>query len=170
MRRVLVAYDGTESACTALALAVELAKALGADVAVISVIPTHVGWTSTNPCDDDAIHALELCEAQEIVRRSGLEPTLIQRTGDPAETIERVAEEGKYDVIVVGSREPQGPSGRLHGRQRLGTCCGSCPSDRGHRSLTAPDRAPRIPALRFGPFGTSRDIRGGSADRMTSPK
>jgi nucleotide-binding universal stress UspA family protein len=107
MRRVLVAYDGTEAACTALALAIELAKALGADVAVVSVIPSHVGWTSTNPCDDESIHALELCEAQSIVRNSGLEPTLIQRTGDPAETIERVAEEGKYDVIVVGSRSPR---------------------------------------------------------------
>jgi nucleotide-binding universal stress UspA family protein len=107
MRRMLVAYDGTEAARKALGVSVELAKSLGADIALISVIPSHVGWTSTNPCDDDSIHGLELCEAQEIVRRSGLEPTLLEHTGEPAETIERVAAEGHYDLIVVGSRSPE---------------------------------------------------------------
>lgn len=107
MRRMLVAYDGTEAARKALGVAVELAKALGADIALISVIPSHVGWTSTNPCDDDSIHGLELCEAQEIVRKSGLEPTLLEHRGEPAETIERVAEAGNYDLIVVGSRSPE---------------------------------------------------------------
>jgi len=107
MRRMLVAYDGTEAARRALGVAVELGKALDADIALISVIPSHVGWTSTNPCDDDSIHALELCEAQEIVRKNGLEPTLLEHTGEPAETIERVAEEGHYDLIVVGSRGPE---------------------------------------------------------------
>jgi nucleotide-binding universal stress UspA family protein len=107
MRRMLVAYDGTEAARRALGVAVELAKALGADIALISVIPSHVGWTSINPCDDDSIHGLELCEAQEIVRQSGLDPTLLERTGEPAETIERVAEEDRYDLIVLGSRSPE---------------------------------------------------------------
>jgi nucleotide-binding universal stress UspA family protein len=106
MKRMLVAYDGTDAARKGLRVAVELAKALGADIALISVIPSHVGWTSTNPCDDDSIHGLELCEAQEVVRRSGIEPTLLEHTGEPAETIERVAAEGNYDLIVVGSRGP----------------------------------------------------------------
>jgi nucleotide-binding universal stress UspA family protein len=108
---MLVAYDGTEGARNALGVALELAKALGADIALISVIPDHPGWTSTNPCDDDSIHALQLCEAQEIVRRSGLEPTLLERTGEPAETIERVAQEGNYDLLVVGSRGPENKTG-----------------------------------------------------------
>jgi nucleotide-binding universal stress UspA family protein len=107
MRRMLVAYDGTEGARKALGVAVELAKALGADIALISVIPSHVGWTSTNPCDDGSIHGLELCEAQEIVRQNGLDATLLEPTGEPAETIERVAEEGHFDLIVVGSRSPE---------------------------------------------------------------
>ena len=58
----------------------------------------------TDPCDDDVTHALEPWEAREIVRRSGLEPTLVERAGDPAETIERIAREGDFDLIVVGSR------------------------------------------------------------------
>jgi nucleotide-binding universal stress UspA family protein len=109
MKRMLVAYDGTEPARKALAVAIELAKALGADVSLISVVPSHVGWTSTNPCNDDSIHGLELCQGQATVRMSGLEPTLLQETGGPAETIERVAEEGHYDLIVVGSRSPENP-------------------------------------------------------------
>jgi nucleotide-binding universal stress UspA family protein len=115
MRRMLVAYDGTEAARKALGVAVELAKAFGADIALISVIPRHVGGTSTNPCDDDSVHALELCEAREIVRESGLEPTLLEHTGEPAETIERVAEAGKYDLIVVGSRSPENEAARYMG-------------------------------------------------------
>lgn len=106
MMRMLVGYDGTEAARKALGVAVELAKALGAEISLISVTPSHVGWTSTDPCDDDSIHGLELCEAQGTVRRSGLEPTLLEHTGAPAETIEMVAEEGHYDLIVVGSRSP----------------------------------------------------------------
>ncbi len=104
MRRMLVAYDGTESSGRALGVAIDLATAFDAAITLISVIPTREGWPSTDPCDDDVTHALELCEAREIVRRSGLEPTLVERAGDPAETIERIAREGDFDLIVVGSR------------------------------------------------------------------
>jgi nucleotide-binding universal stress UspA family protein len=107
MRRMLVTYDGTEAARKARGVAVELAKALRADIALIIVIPSHVGWTSTNPCDDDSIHGLELCESQEIVRQNGLDPTLLEHAGEPAETIERVAEEGHHDPIVLGWRSPE---------------------------------------------------------------
>lgn len=34
----------------------------------------------------------------------GVEPELLQPAGDPAATIERIATEGQFDVVVVGSR------------------------------------------------------------------
>ena len=34
----------------------------------------------------------------------GIEPALIEQAGDPAQTIERIAQDGGYDMVVVGSR------------------------------------------------------------------
>ena len=34
----------------------------------------------------------------------GIEPTLYEPAGEPASMIERIAQEGGYDVVVVGSR------------------------------------------------------------------
>jgi nucleotide-binding universal stress UspA family protein len=115
MRRMLVAYDGTESSGRALGVAIDLAKALDAAITLIGVIPTREGWPSTDPCDDEVTHALELCEAREIVRRSGLEPALLERAGDPAETIERIAGEGDFDMVVVGSSGPWDQAARYVG-------------------------------------------------------
>ena len=47
-------------------------------------------------------HARELVEARSILRRRGIEAGLIEPAGDPAQTIERLAQERGYDTIVVG--------------------------------------------------------------------
>jgi nucleotide-binding universal stress UspA family protein len=39
-----------------------------------------------------------------MLREKGIEADLIEPTGDPAPTIERIAEEGGYDTVVIGSR------------------------------------------------------------------
>lgn len=104
MRKILVAYDGTEPARTALATAADLARAFGATISVISVIPVHTGRVPVDPWDDASVHATELLEARKILRDQGIEAELIEPAGDPARTIERIADEGAFDTIVVGSR------------------------------------------------------------------
>jgi nucleotide-binding universal stress UspA family protein len=104
MKKILLAYDGGEPARRALDKTIELARASDAEVGVISVVPTRPGRAPIDPWDDRSVHAEELLEARKLLREAGIEATMIEPGGDPARTIERIAEERDYDTIVIGSR------------------------------------------------------------------
>ena len=104
MKKILLAYDGGEASQRALGIAAELAKALSATVSVVSVVPTHGGRLGMDPWDDSEVHAKELVEARTLLRERGVEAQLLEPIGEPAATIERIAREGEYDTIVLGSR------------------------------------------------------------------
>lgn len=104
MKRILVAYDGGEPARRALDTAVELANGFDARISVVSVVPVHPGRAPVDPWDDRAVHANELQEARTILAGQGIEAELLEAAGDPATTIERIAESGDFDTVVVGSR------------------------------------------------------------------
>jgi nucleotide-binding universal stress UspA family protein len=102
--KILLAYDGGEPAHRALELTAELAQKFVASVAVVSVIPVHPGRVPIDPWDDAPVHATQLAEANRLLLGHGIEPILIEQAGDPAVTIERIAKDGGYDIVVVGSR------------------------------------------------------------------
>lgn len=104
MKRILVAYDGGEPARRALDTAISLAKRFDGLISVISVVPYHPGHGPIDPWDDDVVHAEALAEARTILAEHGIEAELIEPIGDPARTIERVASDGGFDTVVVGSR------------------------------------------------------------------
>jgi nucleotide-binding universal stress UspA family protein len=104
MKKILLAYDGGEPARRALETTVELAKAFGASVSVVSVVPVHTGRSPVDPWDDRTVHAQELVEARDLLLKAGVEPNLLEPAGDPAKKIEEIAREGEYDTIVMGSR------------------------------------------------------------------
>jgi nucleotide-binding universal stress UspA family protein len=104
MKRILVAYDGGEPAQRALRTAIELAKPLEASISVVSVVPYHPGRAPMDPWDDATVHAEALDEARGILAEAGLTADLLEPIGDPAATIERIAEDGGFDTVVVGSR------------------------------------------------------------------
>ncbi|MEO8207601.1 MAG: universal stress protein [Chloroflexota bacterium] len=104
MRKILVAYDGGEPARRALDTAAELSRLTSATVAVVSVVPLHPGRAPIDPWDDVSTHAQELLEARDLLREKGIEAELIEPTGEPAATIERIADEGSFDTVIVGSR------------------------------------------------------------------
>ena len=104
MQKILVAYDGGEPAHRALDLAADLAQHFEATVGVVSVIPVHPGRSPIDPWDDREAHTLELAEARSILAARGIAATLHEPAGDPARTIEQIAEEHGYDTVVVGSR------------------------------------------------------------------
>jgi nucleotide-binding universal stress UspA family protein len=104
MKKILVAYDGGEPAHRALDMAADLAKRYEAKVGIVSVIPVHPGRVPVDPWDDRAVHTSELAEARAILVKQGIEPVLYEPAGDPAVTIEKIAQEGDYDIVVVGSR------------------------------------------------------------------
>jgi nucleotide-binding universal stress UspA family protein len=104
MNKILVAYDGGDPARRALASAIDLAKKFGATITVVSVVPVHPGRAPIDPWDDTTVHARELVEARELLQKEGIEAQLIEPAGDPAKTIERIAADGGFDTVVVGSK------------------------------------------------------------------
>ncbi len=104
MKKILVAYDGGEPAHRALDMAADLATHYGAIIGVVSVVPFHPGRSPIDPWDDRSVHTAELAEARALLLMRGIEPTLYEPAGEPASMIERIADEGGYDVVVVGSR------------------------------------------------------------------
>lgn len=104
MQRILLAYDGGEPAQKALEMAADLAEKYGATLTVVSVVPVHPGRAPIDPWDDREVHEQELREAARALRERGIEPELVESSGDPAKTIERIAGERAVDVVVVGAR------------------------------------------------------------------
>jgi len=102
MKKILVAYDGQEAGLRALDMAARLAIAFEGRVDVVSVVPAEMSDTDAGTEEPAVEHARELVEARGILRRHGLKAGLIEPSGDPAETIERLANERGYDTIVVG--------------------------------------------------------------------
>lgn len=104
MTNILVAYNGGDHSRRALATAAGLARATLAKVGVISVVPLlpDRGRASVAPWDDATVHRARLEEADDYLRRSGIEPELIEVVGEPAHTIEAVAENRGYDMVIIG--------------------------------------------------------------------
>jgi|1186.fasta_scaffold728225_2 nucleotide-binding universal stress UspA family protein len=110
MKRILVAYDDTDSARRALERAVELAKAFDAEVIVASVAPLLVSSPRSSgpvdPIDSPERHAEELDTARALLSEHGIDATTVAATGDPAGAIAMIADEKDADLVVVGTREP----------------------------------------------------------------
>lgn len=104
MERILLAYDGGEPARRALETAAELALAFRASLSVVSVVPVGPDGKPTEPWDGGEAHARELHDAQRALAQHGLQVDLLEPLGEPARTIERIATEGNFDTIVIGSR------------------------------------------------------------------
>lgn len=102
MKRILIAYDGGATGLRAIELAADLALAFDARVDVVSVVPEGFGSAGRGTDDPAFVHARALVEASALLRDRGLSAGLIEPSGEPATTIERLAAEGDYDTVVVG--------------------------------------------------------------------
>lgn len=108
MKTILLAYDDTRSGEVALERAAEIAGALGAKLVVASVAPMllSVGRSAgtIDPTDSPARHEAALQHARSRLWERGLRPECVCATGDPADTIVRIAKACRADLIVVGLR------------------------------------------------------------------
>ena len=57
-----------------------------------------------DPWDGKTIHDRQLDDARRLAASHGVTAEILEPAGDPATAIERVAEAGHFDTIVVGSR------------------------------------------------------------------
>jgi nucleotide-binding universal stress UspA family protein len=112
---IVVGTDGSQTAGEAVREAVELAKAVGARIDLVSAyepvagqrlreearqVPEDLQWM-VNPRED--VEAT-LRAAAERVEGAGVEVSTYAREGDPADAILDVAEERAADLIVVGNK------------------------------------------------------------------
>jgi nucleotide-binding universal stress UspA family protein len=104
MKNILVAYDGGEPARRALETGIELVKQFGGSLGIVSVIPVHAGRVGMDPWDDKSVHDRQLNDARALAASRGVVAEILEPAGEPADAIERVAANGHYDTIVVGSR------------------------------------------------------------------
>jgi nucleotide-binding universal stress UspA family protein len=104
MQKLLLAYDGSDHSRRALELAAEMARRFGAALTVLSVVPVHPGRAPIDPWDDSNIHAEELIEARRLLREAGVEAKLVESAGNVPDVIEKYAEAGSFDAVIVGSR------------------------------------------------------------------
>jgi nucleotide-binding universal stress UspA family protein len=114
-RSIVVGTDGSDTATQAVAQAVDLARAVGAKVQLVSAYepvpasrlaeerrqaPEDLQW-AINP-REDVDSTLE--DAATVAREAGLQVETYARQGDPADAILDVAEEQEADLIVVGNK------------------------------------------------------------------
>jgi nucleotide-binding universal stress UspA family protein len=112
---IVVGTDGSETAGEAVREAIELAKAVGGSIELVSAFepvpnqrlkeearqaPDDLQWM-VNPRED--VEAT-LRDAAERVQAAGLTVNTYAREGDPADAILDVAEERAADLIVVGNK------------------------------------------------------------------
>jgi nucleotide-binding universal stress UspA family protein len=107
--KILVGYDGSVEARRALEWAVRLAHVEpDTSLTVISVAPAlEVAppiRDAVDPTSDVPAHQAQLDEAKSIVDGAGVRTEIVLRAGRPAEEILDTADEGHFDLIVVGHR------------------------------------------------------------------
>ncbi len=114
-KSIVVGTDGSDTATQAVRQAVDLARALGATLELVSAYepvakqrlqeerrdaPEDLQW-AINPREDvDAT----LGTAADVARAEGVTVNVYPRQGDPADAILDVAEEREADLIVVGNK------------------------------------------------------------------
>lgn len=128
---IVVGTDGSGTAKRAVAEAVRLAAALGAEVHVVSAYEPSRGVASAGVAgyvvtsvDDDAVVDSTLAEAAASVRAANVPVKTHSVRGNPADALVRVAGEVDASLIVVGN---QG----MHGAKRV---LGSVPNSVSHRA------------------------------------
>jgi nucleotide-binding universal stress UspA family protein len=109
VKKIVVAYDDTESSRRALERSAALAQAFASELIVTSVAPilTGIGRTAgpVDPVDPPEKHAAELAAARTYLEGQGLSAEYVPAVGEPADTIVEVANERGADLIVIGTRE-----------------------------------------------------------------
>lgn len=107
-RKILVAYDGSEGAKLALAKSREIAQAAKADLHILAVgrIPEYAETVSEVEEEKEQAqnyYSKIMDEAANQLKQQGLSPTVHIDFGKPADTILRIAEELKVDLVVLGT-------------------------------------------------------------------
>jgi nucleotide-binding universal stress UspA family protein len=107
-RKILVAHDGSEGAQKAMTVAIDLARRYGAELHLISVIEELPKYAATiDEVEEVKAEALRHYQAiqEEACRQAeqhGVKAYDAIIPGHEVQTIVQQAEQGKFDLLVVG--------------------------------------------------------------------
>jgi nucleotide-binding universal stress UspA family protein len=108
--RILAAIDGSEASDRAFAKALELASLTGAKLTALAVegpLPAYaatIGEVDEVRREKDAFFGRLLSATREQAAAAGVELEVELRPGHAAELIVRVAQEQRFDLIVLGHK------------------------------------------------------------------
>ncbi|MCX7886102.1 MAG: universal stress protein [Verrucomicrobiae bacterium] len=120
-QKILVGYDGSAGAKKALARAAVLAREYNAEITALWVrelMPRHSDLPGEFEEEKEAAdeYFQQRCrEVEAVARQHGITIRCETRRGHAAKTILKYADEGKFDLIVVGHSDHSELWGRLLG-------------------------------------------------------
>jgi universal stress protein A len=121
-RRILIAVDSEPIAARAVDIGAELANALGAEIALINVVESALGYPAdTGGVPPQELLALAKQDAKKLTtdfrRHLSSQSVVMEFTpvGSPATEIVRAAKDWSADMIVVGSHGRKGVQRALLG-------------------------------------------------------
>ena len=111
MKRILVATDGSKYSQKALFKAKQIATDMGSEVTAVSIVTLYDNIYSHNQAIKSELGKAEmersklvLKEAEEIFADFKGKFSTVYKTGDVVDQIIKLAEEGEYDLLIMGSR------------------------------------------------------------------
>jgi nucleotide-binding universal stress UspA family protein len=107
-KKILVAYDGSEGAKLALRKAVEIVNAAKAEIHIVAVgrIPEYAETVSEVEEEKEqaqSYYSKIMEEAANQLKQQGFAPNVHIDFGKPADTILRIAEDLRVDLLVLGT-------------------------------------------------------------------
>ena len=108
--KILVAIDGSDCSNHAFATALELAELTHATLTALAVegpLPAYaatVGEVEEVKREKDSFFSSLAATAREQAQRAGVDLKVEMRPGHPADLISRFAQEGGFDLIILGHR------------------------------------------------------------------
>jgi nucleotide-binding universal stress UspA family protein len=102
MRKIVIGYDGSQSAQRALERAAEFVD--GGSITVVSAVHSLAGKSGPayDPVEQED-HVRHLQDARSRLAEAGIDAETIEGYGDPARVIVEQAKEARADLIVVGN-------------------------------------------------------------------
>jgi nucleotide-binding universal stress UspA family protein len=120
-RRILVGYDGSDGARLALEHALQLTRELNAEIWTLWVRASLPHYPETvDEVEEEKVAANAFLQriTKDVLAYSkqyGVDIHAESRAGHPAQSLLSFAEEGKFDLIVLGNRGHSGLWGRFLG-------------------------------------------------------
>jgi len=110
-KRILLAYDGSREGAIALREGAVMAKACGAQVFLLSVVPESGGVLMVEGAQGGVVDKMaeaykeQLQRGVDRLKSYGFDPIARLVVGEPSPTIGAVAREMQADLVVVGHRK-----------------------------------------------------------------